>query len=88
MTDGMIERSVISYVNLCDRAGMPELTRICGPFLGEIAEWCEERGWPLLNALAVQQDSGIPGEGYSDILTWPEEVRECIAFDGYPDSVT
>ena len=47
--------------------------------------------WPPLNALAVNGETGMPGEGYDgapgcDLLRWPEEVRRCIAFGGYPSS--
>jgi hypothetical protein len=34
----------------------------------------------------------MPGEGYdgapgSDLLRWPEQIRQCIVFDGYPETV-
>jgi hypothetical protein len=92
VTDGMIGQSVIYYGTLCDRAGMPFLTHGVGQFLGEIAEWCDENGWPPLNALAVNRETGMPGEGYDEasgcaLLKWPEQVRKCIAFDGYPETL-
>jgi hypothetical protein len=91
VTDGMINRSVIPYGILCDRAGVPFLTHVSGKFLGEIAEWCYKNGWPPLNALAVRKDTGMPGEGYDgaagcSLLKWPDEVRKCIAFGRYPAS--
>jgi len=86
VTDSMITLSVISYGALCTQAGIPFLTRGVGPFLGEIYDWCAARAWPQLNALAVNGESGIPGEGYYQIELWPEEVRKCIMFRGYPPS--
>jgi hypothetical protein len=88
----MVEQSVIFYGNLCERAGLPFLTHGVGRFLGEIAEWCEENGWPPLNALAVNRATGMPGEGYdgaagSDLLHWPQQVRACMVFAGYPDTI-
>jgi len=91
VTDGMINQSIILYGVLCQRAGVPFLTRGVGQFLREVAEWCEQNDWPPLNALAVNVETRMPGEGYDgapgcDLLSWPEEVRRCIAFDGYPPS--
>ena len=92
ITDKMVEQSVIFYGNLCERAGVPFLTHGVGRFLGEIAEWCEENGWPPLNSLAVNRATGMPGEGYdgapgSDLLLWPEQVRRCMVFGGYPEAI-
>ena len=91
ITDRMVEQSVIFYGNLCERAGVPFLTHGVGRFLGEIAEWCEESGWPPLNSLAVNRATGMPGGGYdgapgSDLLHWPEQVRQCMVFGGYPET--
>jgi hypothetical protein len=92
VTDGMIGRCVVPYGQLCDRAGMGFLTPSVGMFLNEIAEWCDKNGWPPLNALAVNRETGMPGEGYDEasgcaLLEWPEQVRKCIVFGGYPDDV-
>ena len=92
ITDRMVEQSVMFYGSLCERAGVPYLTHGVGRLLGEIAEWCEASGWPPLNSLAVNRATGMPGLGYdgapgSDLLHWPEQVRQCIAFAGYPETV-
>jgi hypothetical protein len=60
-----------------------------GSFLGEVADWCAAQGHPPLNSLAVNADTGIPGEGYEGaggfkIVDWPTEVEQCIRFVGYP----
>lgn len=91
VTVEMINRSVMTYATLCDRAGVPFLTHVAGKFLGEIAEWCYKNRWPPLNALAVRKDTRMPGEGYDDaagcsLLRWPDEVKKCIAFGRYPAS--
>lgn len=92
ITDSMVGQSVVFYGSLCERAGVPFLTHGVGRFLGEIAEWCEENGWPPLNSLAVNRATGMPGIGYdgapgSDLFHWPEQVRQCMAFGDYPDSI-
>lgn len=46
----------ISYGDLARAASYPRHTRRLGPYLLEIAEWCERRGRPPLNALAVPED--------------------------------
>jgi hypothetical protein len=93
VTDGMIRQSVISYGVLCQRVGAPFLTHCVGHFLGEIAECCANNCWPPLNALAVNSETGMPGEGYDDadgcsLLHWPDEIKRCIAFDRYPASAS
>jgi hypothetical protein len=93
VTDGMIDRSMMAYGVLCDRAGVPFLTHVSGHFLGEIAEWCIENEWPPLNALAVNGESKEPGHGYDgaagcSLSAWVDEVKKCIAFSGYPSSAS
>ena len=85
ISDGMVEQSVIPYGDLCEWAGFPFLLPGVGRFLDEIGEWCEENDWPLLNSLAVNRKSRMP-DG-SDLLLWPDQVRRCIAFDGYPTKI-
>jgi len=92
VTDRMIQESVIFYGDLCETAGVSFLTHGVGRFLDEIGEWCEEHGWPLLNSLAVNRETGMPGFGYDgahggDLLLWPNQVRRCIAFRRYPETV-
>ena len=88
VSEPMVSESVMSYGTLCTLAGLPFLTRGVGPFLGEVWDWCNERGWPQLNSLAVNGETGIPGDGYYQIELWPDEIRRCIAFRGYPASAS
>ena len=79
----------IAYGELCARAGVPHLTRVVGGFLLEIAEWCQAAGFPPLNSLAVNSESGMPGDSYDGaggfaIIDWPADVDACIRFRGYP----
>ena len=83
---------VIPYGDLCDQAGCPEVTRGVGQFLGEVAAWCGENAYPPINSLAVNRDSQMPGDSYDvavgcSLLGWPDEVRACIDFGGYPAAV-
>lgn len=87
-----LEEWVIPYRELCERAGVPELTRCVGNFLVEIADWCTENSWPPLNSLAVNDESRMPGHGYDgapgcSLLHWPDEAEACIRFENYPESV-
>lgn len=89
----LIRRYTISYSDLCARARVPHLTRIVGSFLGEVAQWCADHGYPPLNALAVNASTAQPGEGYDGaggfkMVDWHAEVERCIRFTGYPASVT
>lgn len=82
-------RYTIGYAKLCQAAGAPHLTQVVGNFLQEVAEWCSTNNLPPLNSLAVNQEMGMPGDGYDKaggflIIHWDKDVRECIMCDRYP----
>jgi hypothetical protein len=90
--DNMIQDSTIEYGILSESAGYPNLGQAVSNPLGEIAEWCATNSFPPLNSLAVSKETHMPSEGYEraagcSLLHWPEQVRRCIAFRGYPDRV-
>lgn len=90
LSDNAINRSLIAYSTLCERAGVPWLVRTVGSYLGEVASWCSEYGYPPINALAVNAQTRMPGDGYygaEQCHHWPREVRECLVFQGYPDKM-
>jgi hypothetical protein len=81
-------RSCIKYGDLVERAGVRTQPRNCGPFLDDVARWCQVKGWPPLASLVVAAKTGQPGIGYEEapnggLARWPDEVRRCIAFRGY-----
>jgi hypothetical protein len=80
---------LLTIDRLCARAGMPEYTGSVAVSLVKVARWCADRGWPPLNALAVNKETGKPGAYYRlaagcTVLGWRDEVAACLAFDGYP----
>lgn len=88
----IIDRCVIPYGELCERAGYPEVTRGVGRYLQEVAEWCCANRWPPINSLAVNQDTRMPGDNYDlapgcSTVNWPGEAEACIEFRGYPENV-
>jgi hypothetical protein len=81
--------SLINTDRLCARAGMPDHAGSIAVSLMEVAQWCADRRWPPLNALAVHRQTGKPGGYYRlaagcSVLGWRDEMRACLAFDGYP----
>ena len=87
-----VDRCVITYGDLCERAGLPHLKPTVGKYLREVAQWCHDKGWPPLNALAVNHETRRPGHGYDgapgcSLARWQDEVAACINFTGYPDSI-
>ena len=87
----LTSKYTIRYGVLCDRARLPHLVRIVGPFLGDGAEWCQAGNFPPLNALAVGEN-GVPGQGYDGAggfkgSNWVEDVERCIRFAGYPTTM-
>jgi len=88
-----IDGCVIAYGDLCERAGLPHLKPTVGKYLREVAQWCDDNGWPPLNALAVNHETRRPGRGYDgapgcSLERWQDEVTACINFTGYPDSIS
>jgi len=88
----IIDRCVITYGDLCQDAGYPQVTQSVGRYLQEVAVYCQQQGWPPLNSLAVNQDSRIPGDNYDvapgcSLIDWPSQAERCIEFDGYPEMV-
>ncbi|MFZ2060607.1 MAG: hypothetical protein WAU82_06315 [Candidatus Binatus sp.] len=83
-----IDVSITSYGDLCEQAGLGrEFARAARNFLFEIAQWCDEHEWPPLNALAVNAQTGYPGDGYSEApgcQDWPNDVKRAIGFAAYP----
>ncbi|WP_437317598.1 hypothetical protein [Sorangium sp. So ce385] len=85
----IVSRYLIGYALLCQRAGVPHLTRVVGHFLVEIAEWCRDNDYPPLNSLAVNEEKGMPGDGYDKaggflMIDWANDVQDCIRFTSFP----
>ena len=40
------------------------MAREVGQLLGEISEWEHNHGRPLLSAVVIRKDTGMPGEGF------------------------
>jgi hypothetical protein len=92
-TDPSTESCLIVYGDLCEQSDLSHLKAIVGKVLREVAQWCHDNGWPPLNALAVNHDTGRPGRGYNSAPgcsrdRWEDEVRACINFAGYPNSIS
>jgi len=91
VTDEMVWSSVICYGDLCREARVSIPPVGIGRYLDEIGEYCEERDYPLLNALAISKKFQKPGHGYEGAhggnrRLWRRQVRKCIVFK-YPDKV-
>ena len=77
------------YGDLCKEAKVSIPYIGIGPYLDEIGAYCEDKGYPLLNALAISKKFKKPGLGYEaahggNRSSWGRQVRDCIAFK-YPD---
>jgi hypothetical protein len=91
--DPSIDACLITYADLCERAGVSHLKPEVGRYLREIAQWCHENGWPPLNALAVNHGTRKPGHGYDgapgcSLARWPDQAAACASFEDYPDVVS
>jgi hypothetical protein len=85
----VIDCCVVSYADLCEFAGLDRaLAHPSGNFLIEIHEWCIGRGLPPINALAVNEYTRIPGEGYPNRdRCWATDVENVISCTEYPPEI-
>jgi hypothetical protein len=88
VTDELIKRCTIYYGDLRKAAKVSIPPIGIGRYLDEIGEYCENKAFPLLNALAISKTFEKPGLGYEGAhggnrRLWHKQVRECIAFGGY-----
>jgi hypothetical protein len=91
--ESLVEEATISYRSLLQNIRAPEsLAEGIGRYLEELAEWCESRKLPPINALAVNGQTRRPGAGYFLApgcgANWNREVRECIACRSYPAEIS
>lgn len=82
---------LITYGALCRNANRPTYTRGSGRYLREVAEWCQQRSLPPINALAVNGKRKKPGPLYDvapgcSITNWPSEAQSAIDCTRYPQS--
>jgi hypothetical protein len=85
------KQALVTYKELCKRAGVPFNRNTVGHFLFEIAGWCDKKGLPPINALAVNKQTGRPGHGFagapgSSDARWPQDIGRCLT-SKYPSSV-
>ncbi len=72
-------RETITYQELARIANVPMVLLVRGPLLPKIGEYCGRYGLPSLDVLAVNEGTGIPGDGYTgDPPNDTEEVWEFI----------
>jgi hypothetical protein len=85
------QHDLIPYKQLCEKAGVPDLTRVVGDFLNELAIWCQQNGLPPLNSLAINGAELKPGPGYDKAagcseINWWNEVCDCVS-SVYPPTI-
>jgi len=89
--DTVQPKHMLPYGELCTRAGLGYLPLGLDHFLGQVAYWCQSKGLPPLNALAVNAQTKMPGDGYYAVagshLNWWSNVQACIACGKYPQQV-
>lgn len=84
-----VDRRLITYADLCKRAGRAGDERSIGPYLLEVAEWCAAQNRPPLNALVVSATMRRPSDGYSEApgcVNWGDDVRRVLTCESYPDA--
>ena len=85
-------QSTITYRDLADQIET-HAYYVLPRALGHIWSWCDDKGYPHINALVVSQDTGIPGRGYrpdGHPLTraeWSDVRDEVHRFSRWPDLI-
>jgi hypothetical protein len=77
---------------MCREAGVPHLIRSMGLFLYKVAEWCQERDLPPINALVVLEGEKVPGDSYANapgcsLANWVNEAEEVIRKRRFPEDI-
>jgi hypothetical protein len=85
------KQALVTYKELCKRAGVSFNRMTVARFLFEVAEWCSKNDLPPINALAVNKQTGRPGRGFKGApdcsdASWPQDVGRCLTFK-YPSKV-
>ena len=51
---------------------------VMSSFLGPVMWYCADRGLPPLTVLVVNQESGVPGDGFTTLHGALNEAREAV----------
>lgn len=75
---------VITYGQLASKISPDLNPHNLGGYLGCISDECKENGLPLISSIVVNQDSGLPGEGFYNyyygerlMSEWENIFEEC-----------
>jgi hypothetical protein len=87
----MKKQVLVTYKELCKKAGVPFNRHRIGHLLFEIAQWCARNDLPPIHALAINKQTGKPGLGFqgapgSSFGNWESDVGKCLTAK-YPSKV-
>ena len=75
---------MVTYKQLAAKISPDFNPRNLGGYLGCISYECKENGLPLISSIVVNQDSGLPGEGFfnyyykeKSMSDWEKIFEEC-----------
>ena len=92
LVESASNRSTITYGELADQTATSAYF-VLPRALGHIWSWCQDNGYPHINALVVSKVTGIPGRGYrpnDHPLSWDDwvEIRDDVYnFDQWVDLI-
>ena len=76
------DRKTYTYGDVADILGMKG-AGVMAQFLGPIMWMCEDRKWPPLTVLVVNQSTGLPGEGLTTIENVNTDREKVFNFDWF-----
>jgi alkylated DNA nucleotide flippase Atl1 len=76
------ERKTYTYGDVADILGMGG-AGVMAQFLAPIMWLCEDRDWPPLTVLVVNQNSGLPGDGLTTIENVNTDREKVFNFDWF-----
>ncbi len=76
------DRRTYTYGDVADVLGMKG-AGVMAQFLGPIMWLCDEKKWPALTVLVVNQVTGLPGDGLTTIENVNKDREEVFNFDWF-----
>ncbi len=81
------QRQTITYGQLAALIGMPGAYRALGRILDLLDKWTRQEGLPVIVALAVNEETGLPGDRFysgariDDAAAWPRALVDVFGYD-------
>lgn len=77
------DHEVITYSHVCEKIGNQITPINLGNFIGELSEVSYKLRLPLISVLVVNQDTGVPGDGFYKLMSQLKGISELQAMKSF-----